>query len=105
MKELRARNESVMASQITADECIDTEEYLCTYGTLAMSDQRILSGVGNPDEEAAEDKVEWKIVEYVIQPPTRSEVVQALEMLQTRTYYYAENGDEVRGMVNTFFKA
>ena len=49
--------------------------------------------------------MEWKIVEYVIQPPTRSEVVQALEMLQTRTYYYAENGDEVRGKVNTFFKA
>ena len=37
------------------------------------------------------------VIEDVIQPPTKYEVMRALEVLQTCTFYNADNGDEVPG--------
>ena len=51
---LRARDESLIASEIAANEYIDTYKYLLTYETLAMSDDKIL--LRDPDGEAEGNK-------------------------------------------------
>ena len=43
-------------------------------------------------------------IEDLIQPPTKYEVMQALEVLQTCTFYDADVGDEMRAKVNAFSK-
>ena len=54
------------------------------------------------DEEDCEDTDE---IEDLIQPPTKYEVMmQALEVLQTCTFYDADIGDEMRVKVNAFSK-
>ena len=65
--------------------------------------RRILSKVRSieEDEEDCEDTDE---IEDFIQPPTKYDVMQALEVLQTCTFYDADVGDEMRVKVNAFSK-
>ena len=101
-EELRARDEALIPSEITADEYIDTDDSLFTFETCAMTDDEILSKVTSiEDEEDCEDTDE---IEDLIQPPTKCEVMQALEVLQTCTFYDADVGDEMRAKVNAFPK-
>ena len=51
---LRARDESLIASKISANGYIGATEYLFSYETLAMSDDKIL--LRDPDGEAEENK-------------------------------------------------
>ena len=103
IEELRARNEALIPSEITADKYIDTDDSLFTFETCAMTDDEILSKVTSieEDEEDCEDTNE---IEDLIQPPTKYEVMQALEVLQTCTFYDADVGDEMRAKVNAFSK-
>ena len=68
-----------------------------------MTDDEILSKVTSmeEDEEDCEDTDE---IEDLIQPPTKYEVMQALEVLQTCTFYDVDVGDEMRAKVNAFSK-
>ena len=52
---LTARDELSIASGITANDHIDTNEYLRTYEKLATSDVKIL--LRNPDEEAQRKQI------------------------------------------------
>ena len=105
IEELRARDKALIPSEITADEYIDqdidTDDSLFTFETCAMTDDEILSKVTSidKDEENCEDTDE---IEDIFQPPTRYEVMQALEVLQTCTFYDADVGDEMRAKVNAF---
>ena len=100
IEELRARDEALIPTEITADEYID---WLFTSETWAMTDDEILAKVTGieEDEENCEDTDE---TEDLIQPPTKYEVMQALEVLQTCTLYDADVGDEIRAKVNAFSK-
>ena len=84
-----------MPSEITADEFVDTVDSLFTFETCAMTDDEILSKVTSIEEDEIED---------LIQPPTKYEVMQALEVMQTCTFYDADVGDEMRTKVNAFSK-
>ena len=53
------------------------------------------------EEENCQDTDE---IEDLIQPPTKYEAMQALEVLQTCTIYDADVGDEMRAKVNAFSK-
>ena len=53
------------------------------------------------DEEDCEDTHE---IEDLIQPPTKHKVIQALEVLQTCTFYDADVRDKMGARVNTFSK-
>ena len=99
IEELRARDES----EINANEYIDTDDSLFTFETCAMTDDEILSKVTSieEDEENCQDTDE---IEDLIQPPTKYEAMQALEVLQTCTFYDADVGDEMRAKVNAFSK-
>ena len=70
-----------------------------------MIDDKILpnSKVTNieEDEEDCEDTDE---IEDLIQPPTKYEVMQALEVLKHAPFYDADVGDELRAKVNAFSK-
>ena len=103
IEELRARDEALIPSEITADEYIDTDDSLFTFETYPMTDDEILSKVTSieGDEEDCEDNDE---IEDLIQPPTKYEVMQALEILQTCTFYDADVGDEMHSKVNAFSK-
>ena len=57
--------------------------------------------VVNPEEENEEDNV----IEDVIQLPTKHELMGALEVLQTCTFYDTDYGDEMHTKVNPFLKA
>ena len=94
---------ALISSEITADEYIDTDGSLFTFETCAMTDDEILSKVTSmeEDEEDCEDTDE---IEDFIQPLTKYEVMQALEVLQTCTFYDTDVGDEIRGKVNAFSK-
>ena len=87
----------------TADEYINTDDSLFTFETCAMTDDEILSKVTSieEDEEDCEDTDE---IEDLIQPPTKYEVMQALEVLQTCTFHDADVGDEIRAKVITSSK-
>ena len=89
IEELRARDES----EINADEYIDTDDSLFTFETCTMTDDEILSKVTSIEED-----------EDLIQPPTKYEAMQALEVLQTCTFYDADVGDQMRAKVNAFSK-
>ena len=99
IEELRARDES----EINADEYIDTDDSLFTFETCAMTDDDILSKMTSieKDEKNCQDTDE---IEDNIQPPTKYKAMQALEVLQTCTFYYADFGDEMRAKVNAFSK-
>ena len=99
IEELRARDES----EVNADEYIDTDDSLFTFETCAMTDDEILSEVTSieEDEEDCQDSDE---TEDLIQLPTKYEAMQALEVLQTCTFYDADVGDEIRAKVNAFSK-
>ena len=99
IEELRARDES----EINAHEYIDTDDSLFTFETCAMTDDEILLKVTSieEDEENCQDTDE---TEDLIQPPTKYEAMQALEVVQTCTFYDADVGDEMRAKVNTFSK-
>ena len=103
LEELRARDEALIPSEITADEYIDAEDSLFTFETCAMADEEILSKVAiiEEDEKDCEDTDE---IEHLIQLPTKYEVMQALEVLQICTFYDADVGDEMRAKVNAFSK-
>ena len=83
--------------------CSDTDDSLFTFETCAMTDDEILSKVTSieGDEENCQDTDE---IEDLIQPPTKYEAMQALEVLQTCTFYDADVGDEMRAKVNAFSK-
>ena len=104
MEELRARDESLIPSEITADEYIDTDESLLTFETFEMTDDEILTKMANPKEGNEEKYEENNVIEDVIQLPTKYEVMRALEVLQTCTFYGADNLDEMRAKVNAFSK-
>ena len=70
----------MIASEISANEYIDTKEYLITYETLAMSNDKLL--LRAPVGEAEEDKEEC---EDFIQPPTRSELLPALPICSSQS--------------------
>ena len=99
IEKLRARDES----EINADEYIDTDDWLFTFETCAMTDDEILSKVTSieEDEENCQDTDE---IEDLIQPPTKYETMQAFEVLQTCAFYDADVGDEMRAKVNAFSK-
>ena len=99
IEELRPRDES----EINADEYIDTDDSLFRFETCAMTDDEILSKVTSmeEDEENCQDTNE---IEDLIQPPTKYEAMQALEVLQTCTFYDADVGDEMCAKVNAFSK-
>ena len=81
IEELRARDEALITSEITDDEYIDTDGPLFTFKTCAITDDEVLSKVTSmeEDEEDCEDTNE---IEDLIQPSTKYEVMQALEVLQ-----------------------
>ena len=85
IEELRARDEALIPSEITTDEYIDTEDSLFIFETCAMTDEEILSKVTSikEDEKDCEDTDE---IEDLIHLPTKYEVMQALEVLQTCTF-------------------
>ena len=95
IEELRARDEALIPSQITADGFVDTVDSLFTFETCAMTDDEILSKVTSIKEDEKED---------LIRTPTKYEVMQALEVMQTCTFYDADVGDEMRTKVNAFSK-
>ena len=66
-----------------------------------MTDDEILSKVTSieEDEEDCEDTDE---IEDLLQPPTKYEVMQALEVLQSCTFYDADVGDEMHAKVTHF---
>ena len=99
IEELRARDES----EINVHEYTDTDDSLFTFETCAMTDDEILLKVTSieEDEENCQDTDE---TEDLIQPPTKYEAMQALEVLQTCTFYDADVGDEMRAKINTFSK-
>ena len=68
-----------------------------------MTDDEILSKATSieKDEEDCEDTDE---VEELIQPPTKYELMQALEVLKTCTFYDAAVRDEMRAKINAFSK-
>ena len=68
-----------------------------------MTDDKLLPKVTSieEDEEDCEDTDE---TEDLIQAPTKYEVMQALEVLQTCTFYDADVGEEMRAKVNAFSK-
>ena len=103
IEELRARDEALIPSEITADEYINTDDSLLTLETCAMTDDEILSKVTSIEEDE-EDCEESNEIEDLIQPPTKYEVMQALEVLQECTFYDADVGDEMRAKVNAFSK-
>ena len=102
-EELGARDEASIPSGITANEYIETDDSLFTFETYAMTDDEILSKVTSieEDEENCEDTDE---IENLVQLPTKYEVMQALEVLQTCTFYDTDVGDEMRAKVNAFSK-
>ena len=51
---LRARDESLILPEIPANVYIETNEYLYTYETLKLNDDKVL--LRDPDGEAEEDK-------------------------------------------------
>ena len=74
-----------------------------TFETCATIDDEILSKVTSIEDE--EDREEdTNEIEDLIQPPTKYDVMQALEVLQTCTFYDADVGDEMRAKVNAFSK-
>ena len=85
IEKLRARYEALIPSEITADEYIDTDDSLFTFETCAMTDDEILSKVisKEKDEEDCEDTDE---IENLLQPPSKYNVMQASEVLQTCTF-------------------
>ena len=100
IEDLRARDES----EINADEYIDTDDSLLfTFETCAMTDDEILSKVTSIEEDE-ENCQDTDGIEDLIQPPTKYEAMQALEVLQTCTFYDADVGDEMRAKVNAFSK-
>ena len=103
IEKLRARYEALIPSEITADEYITTDDSLFTFETCAMTDDEILSKVTSieEDEEDCEDTDE---IENLLQPPSKYKVMQALEVLQTCTFYDADVVDEMRAKVNAFSK-
>ena len=72
IEELRARDEVLIPSEITAHEHIDTDDSLFAFETCAMTDDEILAKVTSieEDEEDCEDTNE---IEDLIQPPTKYE--------------------------------
>ena len=74
-----------------------------TFETCATIDDEILSKVTSiEDEEDCEEDTDE--IEDLIQPPTKYDVMQALEVLQTCTFYDADVGDDMRAKVNAFSK-
>ena len=98
IEELRARDES----EVNADEYIDTDDSLFTFETCAMTDNEILSKVTSIEEDE-EDCLDTNEIEDLFQLPT-NEAMQALEVLQTCTFYDADVGDVMRAKVNTLSK-
>ena len=103
IEELRARDEALIPSEITADEYIDTDDSLFTFETCAMTDDEILSKVTSIEEDE-EDCENTDEIEDLIQPPIKYEVIQSSEVLQTCTFYDADAGDEMRSKINAFSK-
>ena len=68
-----------------------------------MTDDKILSKVTSMEEDE-EDCQATDEIEDLFQPPTKYETMQALEVLQTCTFYDADVGDEMRAKVNAFSK-
>ena len=102
-EELRARDEALIPSEITADEYIDTDDSLFTFETCAIKDDEILSKVTSIEEDQ-EDGEDTDEIEDHIQPSTKYEVMQDLEVLQTCTFYDADAGYEMPVKVNVFSK-
>ena len=74
-----------------------------TFETCATIDNEILSKVTSmEDEEDCEEDTDE--TEDHIQPPTKYDVMQALEVLRTCTFYDADVGDDMRAKVNAFSK-
>ena len=81
---LSARDQSLIASEITANEYIDSNEYLLTCETLAMrNDKNLLRG---PDGKAEEHKQECEVIKDIIQAPTKGTLRFSLSM--TSQLYY-----------------
>ena len=51
IEKLRARDEALILSEITADEYIDTDDSLFTFETCAMTGDEILSKVTSIEED------------------------------------------------------
>ena len=64
-----------------------------------MTDDEILSKVAGMEEDE-EDCQDTHEIEGLIQPTTKYETMQALEVLQICTFYDADVGDEMRAKVN-----
>ena len=77
---------------------------LCTSAGDIQLHELVYPNVANPEEENEDQCEENNVIQDVIQPPTKYEVMRALEGLQTCTFYDADNEDEMRVKVNTFSK-
>ena len=75
-----------------------------TFETCATIDDEILSKVTSIEEDEEDCEEDTDEIEDLIQPPTKYDMMQALEVLQTCTFYDADVGDEVRAKVNAFSK-
>eukprot|EP00794_Sanderia_malayensis_P001774 gene1774-biopygen1618 len=102
IEELRARNEELIPQELTADDYIDTDDGLLAFQTSQLTDEEIIAQVSNVDGES-EEECEL-IEEEVVQPPTKGEVFQALDVLQTSSLFCAEMGNEMRKKINSVSK-
>ena len=75
-----------------------------TFETCATIEDEILSKVTSIEEDEEDCEEDTDEIEDLIQPPTKYDVMQALEVLQTCTFYDADVGVEMRAKVNAFSK-
>ena len=75
-----------------------------TFETCATTDDEILSKVTSIEEDEEDCEEDTDEIEDLIQPPTKYDVMQALEVRQTCTFSDADVGDETRAKVHAFSK-
>ena len=76
-----------------------------TFETCATIDDEILSKVTSIEEDEKDCEEDIDEIEDLIQPPIKYDVMQALEVLQTCTFYNADVGGEMRAKVKGIFEA
>ena len=67
-------------------------------------DDQILSKMTSIEEDEEDCEEDTDEIDDLIQPPTKYDVMQALEVMQTCTFYDADVGDEMRAKVDAFSK-
>ena len=78
---------------------MDADKDVLTCETQILSDEEILLQVMQPPDAVDADDDEE--MDFVVTPPSKSEVVNALNVLQS-TCLYHDVGEEMRKNVNSF---